>query len=156
MMNLAAALVYWLIALVWFGVSGTVIVFYIRNPRILGATRLLLAVITIDTARDIIENVYFGVYFGSQYGFFSASLIPVLGNPALLIIPKLLNVGAGCLVLGLLLLKWLPSAIKEHGASEHNAGELTALATIDGLTGLINSLALNGAGLSGIRAHYRS
>jgi diguanylate cyclase (GGDEF)-like protein len=56
----------------------------------------------------------------------------------LLIIPKILNVAAGCLVFGLLLLKWLPSAIKEHGASEYNAGKLTALANIDGLTGLIN------------------
>jgi diguanylate cyclase (GGDEF)-like protein len=138
MMNLAAALVYWLIVLVWLAVLGTVIAFYIRNPRIFGATRLLLAVITIDTIRDIVENVYFGLYFGSQYGIFSASFAPVLGNPILLIIPKVLNVAAGCIVLGLLLLRWLPSAIKEHDASESNAGELTTLANIDGLTGLHN------------------
>jgi hypothetical protein len=44
----------------------------------------------------------------------------------------LINVAAGCTVLGLLLLRWLPSAIREHGTSEHNADELTTLANIDG------------------------
>jgi diguanylate cyclase (GGDEF)-like protein len=137
-MNLATALIYWVIVLVWVTVLATVFAFYLRNPRIFGATRLLLAVVTIDTLRDIIENIYFGLYFGSNYGLFSASLGPTLGNPMLLIIPKLVNVAAGCVVLGLLLLRWLPSAIREHGASEHNADELTTLANRDGLTGLFN------------------
>jgi diguanylate cyclase (GGDEF)-like protein len=137
-MNLAAALMYWVVVLVWLTVLGTVFAFYLRNPRIFGATRLFLAVVTIDTSRNVIENIYFGLYFGSNYGLFSASLGPILGNPILLIVPKVINVAAGCTVLGLLLLRWLPSAIREHGASEHNADELTTLANIDGLTGLFN------------------
>jgi len=137
-MNLATALIYWVIVLVWLTVLATVFAFYLRNPRIFGATRLFLAVVTIDTLRDIIENIYFGLYFGSSYGLFSPSLAPILGNPVLLIIPKLINVAAGCAVLGLLLLRWLPSAIKEHGVSEHNADALTTLANRDGLTGLFN------------------
>jgi diguanylate cyclase (GGDEF)-like protein len=138
LMNLATALIYWVIVLVWLTVLATVFAFYLRNPRIFGATRLFLAVVTIDTLRDIIENIYFGLYFGSSYGLFSPSLAPALGNPVLLIIPKLINVAAGCVVLGLLLLRWLPSAIKEHGVSEHNADALTTLANRDGLTGLFN------------------
>jgi diguanylate cyclase (GGDEF)-like protein len=137
-MNLAAALMYWVIVLVWLTVLGTVFAFYLRNPRIFGATRLFLAVVTIDTSRNVIENIYFGLYFGSNYGLISASLGPILGNPMLLIIPKLINVAAGCTVLGLLLLRWLPSAIREHDVSEHNADQLTTLANVDGLTGLFN------------------
>jgi len=77
---------------------------YIRNPRTFGATRLLLLVVAIDTIRNIVENLYFGLYFGAQYGLFPGAIIGVLGNPNLLIIPKLLNVAAACVVLGLLLL----------------------------------------------------
>jgi diguanylate cyclase (GGDEF)-like protein len=137
-MNLAAALMYWVVVLVWLSVLGTVFAFYLRSPRIFGATRLFLAIVAVDTSRNVIENTYFGLYFGSNYGLFSASLGPILGNPVLLIVPKVINVAAGCTVLGLLLLRWLPSAIRERGASEHNADELTTLANIDGLTGLFN------------------
>src|SRR4051812_45399977 len=102
-MSIAAALIYWVIVAVWLIVLATIVVFYIRNPRAFGTTRLLLAVIGIDTIRNIVENVYFGLYFGGQYGLFSSEISKLLGNPYLLIVPKLINVAAGCLVLGLLL-----------------------------------------------------
>jgi diguanylate cyclase (GGDEF)-like protein len=137
-MSLAAALIYWVIVVLWLTVLGTILVFYIRNPRVFGTTRLLLAVVAIDTLRNVIENVYFGLYFGSQYGLFSAAIGGTLGNPILLIVPKVINVAAGCLVLGLLLLRWLPSAIRERGKSEQDADDLKTLAAVDGLTGLYN------------------
>ena len=117
-MNLAAALIYWAIVALWLAVLGTVIVAYVRNPRTFGATRLLLAVVAIDTIRNIIENLYFGLYFGAQYGLFPGAIVGVLGNPNLLIIPKLINVGAACLVLGLLLLRWLPRATQERADAD--------------------------------------
>ena len=137
-MSLAAALIYWVIVVLWLTVLATIIIFYIRNPRVFGTTRLLLAVVAIDTLRNIVENVYFGLYFGSQYGLFSPVIGGTLGNPILLIVPKLINVAAGCLVLGLLLLRWLPSAIRERGQSEQDADDLKTLAAVDGLTGLYN------------------
>jgi diguanylate cyclase (GGDEF)-like protein len=137
-MTLAAALIYWVIILIWLTVLVALAVFYIRNPRVFGTTRLLLAVIAVDTLRNVAENLYFGLYFGSQYGLFPPTIITVLANPYLLIIPKLLNVVAGCVVLGLLLMRWLPSAIMEHEASEQRADDLETLAAIDGLTGLYN------------------
>jgi diguanylate cyclase (GGDEF)-like protein len=137
-MPLAAALIYWVIIFIWLTVLATLLVFYIRNPRVFGTTRLLLAVVAIDTLRNIVENCYFGLYFGGQYGLFPATVVTVLANPYLLIVPKLLNVVAGCVVLGLLLLRWLPSAVTEHAVSKQNFDDLKTLAAIDGLTGLYN------------------
>jgi|SRR5580704_4847312 hypothetical protein len=117
-MQLFAALIYWAIVALWLTVLGTVIFFYIRNPKAFGTTRLLLAVLAIDTTRNILENSYFGVYFGAQYGLFPSSMTAVLGQPVLLVLPKIVNVIAGCFVLGLLLLRWLPLAIKERGRAD--------------------------------------
>jgi diguanylate cyclase (GGDEF)-like protein len=45
---------------------------------------------------------------------------------------------AGCVVLGLLLYRWLPSAVRERGRAEQRAQDLENLAAVDGLTGLYN------------------
>src|SRR5258708_34349037 len=113
-MSLAAALIYWVIIALWLAVLTTVCVAFFRNPRTFGAVRLLLSVIVIDTIRNIVENLYFGLYFGGKYGLFPASVVGVLGNPNYLILPKVVNVIAACAVLGLLLLRWLPLASRER------------------------------------------
>lgn len=117
-MSLATALVYWLIILLWLAVLATVCVAFVRNPRTFGTIRLLLSVLLIDTLRNIVENVYFGLYFGGQYGLLPASIVGVLGNPNYLIIPKVMNVVAACAVLGLLALRWLPLASKERAEAD--------------------------------------
>jgi diguanylate cyclase (GGDEF)-like protein/PAS domain S-box-containing protein len=117
-MSLAAALIYWVIIALWLAVLTTVCVAFARNPRTFGAVRLLLSVIVIDTVRNIIENLYFGLYFGGQYGLFPASIVGVLGNPAYLILPKVMNVVAACAVFGLLMLRWLPRASKERADAD--------------------------------------
>ncbi len=117
-MSLAAALIYCVIISVWLAVLATVCLAFIRNPRTFGAVRLLLSVIVIDTVRNIIENLYFGLYFGGQYGLFPASIVGVLGNPAYLILPKIMNVVAACAVLGLLVLRWLPLASRERADAD--------------------------------------
>lgn len=137
-MQLFAALIYWVIVALWLTVLATVIVFFIRNPKAYGTTRLLLAVVAIDTVRNILENSYFGAYFGSQYGLFPASIAQLLGQPFLLVLPKIVNVIAGCFVLGVLLLRWLPLAVKERGRADQRASDLETLAAVDWLTGLYN------------------
>ena len=122
----------------WLAVLGTVVYYYVRNPRIFGTSRLLLLVIVIDTVRNLVENVYFGLFFGGQYGFFPAAMAISLGDPAFVILPKVLNIAAGCFVLGLLLMRWLPEAVRERNLSEQIAIDLSQLATTDGLTSLIN------------------
>jgi PAS domain S-box-containing protein len=124
-MNLATALIYWVIVAIWLTVLTTILVVFKRNPSMFGPTRLLLAVVAIDTFRNIVENVYFGLYFGARFGLFPAPLGEFLGNPGLLIAPKLANVAAGCVVLGLLLKRWLPIAMRERQVSEQ---------TIEGLS----------------------
>jgi diguanylate cyclase (GGDEF)-like protein len=137
-MQLIATLIYWVVVALWLGVLATVLVYFKRNPRIFGTTRLLLLVVALDTCRNIVENVYFGMFFGSQYGFFPAEIGRILGNPSLLIIPKLVNVAAGCIVIGVLLMRWLPKAMRERDRSELLAADLKLLATTDGLTSLVN------------------
>jgi diguanylate cyclase (GGDEF)-like protein len=153
-MSMAAALIYWVIVLIWLMVLGTIAVFYVRNPHTFGTTRLLLAVLCIDTIRNIVENVYFGLYFGSRYEFFPASLAALMGQPILLIVPKMLNVVAGSVVLGLLLFRWLPLAIQERRQAQRRATDLEALATIDYLTGVYNRRHFEAlAGVEFARAH---
>lgn len=122
-MSVAAALIYWVIISIWLAVLSTVAVAYYKNPQTFGTTRLLLIVVGIDTVRNIIENLYFGFYFGAQYGFFPASIVGLLGKPSLLIIPKLMNVVAASVVLGLLLLRWLPLALRERLKAEGDVRE---------------------------------
>jgi PAS domain S-box-containing protein len=117
-MQTATALIYWVIIALWLAVLSTVARAYVRNPKIFGVTRLLLIVVSIDTTRNIIENLYFGLYFGSQYKLFSSSIADVLGSPYLLIVPKLINVLAACVVLALLLFRWLPLALQERLQAE--------------------------------------
>lgn len=137
-MNLTTALTYWVVVALWIAVLGMIGVYYSRNPQIFGTTRLLLSVIAVDTCRNIIENVYFGLYFGSRYGLLSPEIADVLGNSSLLIVPKLVNIAAGAAVLGLLVMTWLPRSVRERTTSDQNASELQKLATTDGMTELSN------------------
>ena len=137
-MTYVATYIYWVIVALWLTVLSSVVYYYLRNPRAFGTTRLLLSVIGIDTTRNILENVYFGFYFGGRYGIFPAWTTEVLGQPELLIIPKIANVVAGCVVLGLLLFHWLPQAVREWTNSEQRMQDLATLAAIDPLTGVYN------------------
>ncbi len=137
-MAIAAALIYWVIVAIWLTVLGTVAWFYVGNPRIFGTTRLLLGVLAIDTSRNIVENIYFGLYFDSRYGLFTPALAGILSQPLLLIVPKVLNVISGLMVLSILLLRWLPDSIGERRSAEERTTQLSRLAAIDGMTGLFN------------------
>src|ERR1039458_8015673 len=115
-MALAAFLLYWTIVAAWLAVVSIAGLAFIRNPRTFGAVRLLLVVLIIGAVRNLFENFYFGLYFGAQEGFLFAELGPLLGNPSIRIIPKLMNIADACLVVGILLLRWLPMAARERSA----------------------------------------
>lgn len=117
-MVLAAALIYWVIIALWLAVLATVAMAFVRNPQTFGTVRLLLAVLIIDTFRNVTENFYFGLYFGSQYGYFPSTIAQFLGQPDHLLLPKVMNVVAACAVLGLLIMRWLPMASRERAEAE--------------------------------------
>ena len=137
-MSIAAALIYWLIVAIWLAVLGTVVWYHARKAKIFGQTRLLLSVVAIDSSRNIVENIYFGLYFDSRYGLFDPALATILGQPLLLIMPKVLNVVSGLMVLSILLLRWLPNAIGERRNAEERTAQLSRMAAADGMTGLFN------------------
>src|SRR5262245_51860998 len=99
-MNLVAALIYWAIIAGWLAVLIVIGTSYLRYPRTFGTMRLLLLVVAVDTVRNIVENFYFGLYFGAQYGLFPGGIASTLGQPHLLILPKIFNMVAACGVLG--------------------------------------------------------
>jgi hypothetical protein len=113
----------------WLTILGTIIFFYVRNPHTFGTTRLLLAVLAVDAFRNILENIYFGLYFGSVYEVLPSQLAAVMGHPVLLILPKFLNVAAGSVVLCLLLWRWLPLAVTERNQAAQRASDLETLAS---------------------------
>ena len=116
-MNLAATFIYWLIVALWLAVFITLCTSYLRNPKTFGAMRLLLAVLLIDTVRNLLENLYFGVYWGGRYGVFP-EWTSVLGNPLYLMSMKGLTVVAAIAVLFVLSIRWLPMAMREWKAAE--------------------------------------
>src|SRR3569833_1772523 len=113
-MKLVTAHTYWFFVVVCAVVLVTLTDTYMQGARRLGAKRLLLNVLEIDIIWNVIENSYFGVFFGAQYGLFPAGLVSMLGNPSLLILPKITNIVAALAVLALLLRRWLPEAVKER------------------------------------------
>jgi diguanylate cyclase (GGDEF)-like protein len=137
-MAFIAAAIYWVIVALWLTVLLSVVYFYVRNPRAFGTTRLLLAVIGVDTLRNVMENVYFGTYFGARYGFFPDAVAEMLGMPELLILPKVANIIAGVVVLSLLLFRWLPNSVREWKQTQERTHDLETLAAIDPLTGAYN------------------
>src|SRR4051794_36350505 len=117
-MKFAAVAIYWVIVGLWLAVLATIVVSYSRNPKRFGAARTLLIIVAIDTLRNLVENGYFGVYFGAQYGVFSSAIADVLGDPRFLILPKIINVIAASMVLGLMVLRWVPEDLARHEQAE--------------------------------------
>ncbi|MFT6008829.1 MAG: hypothetical protein ACI9TB_002065, partial [Parasphingorhabdus sp.] len=70
-MNTAAALIYWPIVAAWTTIVLFVFVKYLPRARQSKVIRLLLIVIAVDAMRNIVENIYFGLLWGGNYGIFS-------------------------------------------------------------------------------------
>lgn len=116
-MNLAATLTYWIIVVLWLAVLCTLCVAYARNPKNFGAMRLLLAVLLIDTVRNLSENLYFGIYWGGRYGVFP-EWTSILSDPLYVMSMKGMTVIAAAVVLFVLSMYWLPMAMREWGDAE--------------------------------------
>jgi diguanylate cyclase (GGDEF)-like protein len=129
-MSLLTALAYWLIVGIWLIVLCTVAVFYRRDPRGFGTTRLLLAIVAIESFCNILQTTY----IEGRPGPFSAELANTSGSVLVSMLPKLMSILSGLLVLAILLLRWLPAAMRERRAADAQR----ELATHDPLTGVSN------------------
>jgi len=114
---------YWLL----FGLWLVILVLYLLNLRkhhvFGGAVSVLLVILAIDAFRTVFESAYFGSYFTSYYGFISPAVFDVLSQPQLLMLPKLVNLLAGCLILFLLIRHWLPKHSFERQKLLHDISE---------------------------------
>lgn len=114
--TLIATTSYWVIVVLWLAILSIFLGKLKRTHAHDEAFRVLILVLAIDAFRTVFENLYFGIYFNALFGVIPASLQQLLGDPALLMLPKLANVAAGVLVFALLARRWLPSAEREREA----------------------------------------
>tara|TARA_R110000824_G_scaffold309512_1_gene496880 strand:- start:374 stop:1912 length:1539 start_codon:yes stop_codon:yes gene_type:complete len=113
MLEYFAPISYWVVTVLWL----VILILYVvrlRQSKLVGAgIAVLLVILAIDAFRTLFESVYFGLYFNSRYGLLPPGIFDTLSHPALLVIPKLINIAAGVLVLALLIRHWLPREIRE-------------------------------------------
>ncbi|MEX1201545.1 MAG: PAS domain-containing protein [Methylophaga sp.] len=121
--ELITSSLYWLL----FGLWLVILVLYLLNLRkhhvFGGAVSILLVILAIDAFRTVFESAYFGSYFTSFYGFIPPEIYNLLSQPQFLIIPKLVNLLAACLVLFLLIRHWLPKHSFERQKLLNDVGE---------------------------------
>jgi PAS domain S-box-containing protein len=96
--------------------------------------RVLIATLSIDAFRTLFENLYFGAYFNSVFGWLPAGIRDVLGQPTPLFLPKAVNIIAAVVILVILIRQWLPQATarqRAHHDTERRYHDV--IASIDGI-----------------------
>ncbi len=115
MKGLPTVLTYALLTFLW----GSILVVYLRHRR--DARRrdplvaMLLSVLALDALKSVVESLYFGLVWGTQYGFFSDRLA-ALSDPGPLTAIKWINVAVAALVLARLIRIWIPTRLAEREA----------------------------------------
>jgi len=108
--------IYWILIGLW----SFILYFYIKKMRHQTRSLLLtlLVILAIDAFRTLIESIYFGTWYAAVAGLLPHSVEALLTRPYLLVIPKLVNVAAACIVIFLLLKRWLPQDESERHQSK--------------------------------------
>ncbi len=114
MFELITPISYWILTILWLVILGLYLVKLRQSKVVGGAVAVLITILAIDAFRTVFESVYFGLYFNSMFGLLPNNIYAVLSQPALIIIPKLINVAAGLIVLFLLIRRWVPREIQEQ------------------------------------------
>ncbi|MDY6991729.1 MAG: PAS domain S-box protein, partial [Pseudomonadota bacterium] len=125
-LTLITPLTYWLLIAMW----SFILFFYIKQLKLNKLKNklifTLLIILAIDALRTLFEHVYFGVWYTSLAIFLPEHINTFLLNPEMNIIPKLINVMAAFLVIGILLRWWIPLEEKEKERLEQMIQERTA------------------------------
>lgn len=105
---LSAASSYWILIVMWSGI----LLFYgfrLRKPKVSSPLfRTLIWILAIDAFRTLFESLYFGAWYTSLAGFIPIAVHDTLVRPELILVPKVLNIVAAGLVIGILIRSWLP------------------------------------------------
>jgi PAS domain S-box-containing protein len=104
------------------------------TARLDATLRLLVVILSIDAFRTLFENLYFGAYFNAQFGLLPGGVKDLLGQPGLIFLPKFVNIIAACVVLSMLIRRWLPATDAENRARlETERQHQEVIAGIDGI-----------------------
>lgn len=109
-----AALIYWPIVAAWTAIAVLTCAILVHPNTKGSGLRILLIFIFIDSVRNILENVYFGLLWGGRYGLLRSDVADRLSSPELLILPKILNIVAAAGILALLALRYFPQLIQDR------------------------------------------
>jgi len=105
-----------------------ILVFYIQRSRQKRVENrlyfILITVLAIDALRTLFESIYFGAWYTSLSGLLPIEIHNFLIRPEIIIIPKLLNVGAAVIVIILLIRRWLPEEEKVRQVEEKKVQSL--------------------------------
>ncbi len=142
------AALYWCLILCWL----IILIFYWREHRRLTALSpmvgTMLVVVFVDGARTLLESVYFGTWYTARTGLIPRYLFGLLSQPQYVLVPKVLNLLAALMIIGVLVRRWFPDLAAEmarqqrteqlYGALQRAHAELTAApAARDALTHMV-------------------
>ncbi|MCE5231629.1 HAMP domain-containing histidine kinase [bacterium] len=111
--TLASPLAYWILVILW----AYILFFYLRRlaskKQRIPVFVIPLLILSIDALRTLIESVYFGAWYTSEAGLIPRSVHDLLVQPQYVFIPKIINVAAACLIIVILLERYLPEEERE-------------------------------------------
>lgn len=116
--KLLTPITYWVLIVMW----SFVLLFYLKrlgSEMVKGRLiSILLIILSIDAFRTLFESVYFGAWYTSLAGFLPQSVYTFLVRPEMVFIPKIINVIAAAIIIGILLYRWLPQEEQEKNQLE--------------------------------------
>nr|CAA9293448.1 hypothetical protein AVDCRST_MAG63-4549 [uncultured Armatimonadetes bacterium] len=112
-LSYVAAGLYWALILCWL----VILLFYWREHRRLTALSpmvgTMLVVVFLDGARTLLESVYFGTWYTARTGLIPRFLYDLLSEPRYVLVPKVLNLLAALMIIGVLVRRWFPDLAAE-------------------------------------------
>ncbi|MFT5725950.1 MAG: PAS domain S-box-containing protein [Desulforhopalus sp.] len=125
MFRLITPITYWILIVLW----SFILWFYVKKMWDSETKQLfyvLVIILAIDAFRTLFESVYFGLWYTSLSGLIPLQIGSFLTRPELVIVPKIINVGAAIAIIVLLLKRWLPREEQEQkklGTALHESEE---------------------------------
>lgn len=125
MLSLITSGVYWLLIGLWTYILVFCLRRLYRTGEATGFVRLVLLILLIDAGRTLVESVYFGTWYTARSGLLPVWIYHTLERPELVFIPKIINLIAAAVLVGLIMRRWIPQEEEEAHALEVAVNERT-------------------------------